>query len=181
MGPVKTLLHIQRKRLAELGIKTITGSSRWVYFSFKAAKFLVVGPKIYAKDDYFHVPLPEWDTETLTKGCEQIIYQCAGLPTPASAFTDLTETDLEQLFALFHFIKIGDVQPVENNISVMLFNHRMDGGETVIYFNPPQTVPSAESSGDSVLALSQRTIPAGRYGRILPKPCIIGIPTTLNK
>lgn len=136
MGPVKTLLNIQLKRRAELDLKYNAASS-WAYFSFKAAKFLVVGPKIYAKGDYFHYPLPEWDTAKLTVGCEQIIYQCAGLPTPAAPFTNLTETELENLFAMFHFIKTGDAEPVENGISAMRFNHKMGHEETTIYFSSP--------------------------------------------
>jgi hypothetical protein len=103
----RELLMIQRKQFRAFDGDRIDASI-WAYFSFKAARFLVVGAEIYRKDDFFHYPLPEWNEAKLKAGCEPIIYNCAGLPVasadlPKGAFVDLSECDLKSLFNMFHF------------------------------------------------------------------------------
>jgi hypothetical protein len=134
MGPVKSLLRIQRKAFVELDLGLIR-TSPWAYFSFKAARFLVIGANIYRKADYFHFPLEECNEQKLKDGCEQIIYHCAGLPTPKTSFNNLCEIELENLFEMFHFNKVGDTQYFGNNIFEMHITHKMNSYmENIIYF-----------------------------------------------
>jgi hypothetical protein len=135
MGSVQSLLHIQRKAFIELDLGKIR-TSTWAYFSSKAATFLVTGAQIYRKNvDYFHFPLEEWNEQKLKDGCEQIIYNCAGLPVPETAFNNLSEIELENLFEMFHFNKVGDIKYFENNIAEMHIIHKISQYmENVIYF-----------------------------------------------
>jgi hypothetical protein len=139
-GKVQTLLDFQRKTFVELGLNKIIkgkdiGKPAWAYFSRKAAIFLVVGMEIYRKQDFFHYPLVEWDEEKLRNGCEQIIYNCAGLSIPEMAFGDLSEIELQNLFELFHFQKTGDITYTDG-IAEIYFHHKISPMHSSIYFKP---------------------------------------------
>ena len=125
-GKVKTLLNIQREKLQELDLCNLEAVSTWTYISFKAARFLVVGAELYRKQDHFHYPLTGWNTEKLINGCEQIIYNCAGLPSFKTCFINLTEQEIINLFELFHFSKIEGTQHKIRNIAKMQFCHKID-------------------------------------------------------
>ena len=133
-GKVRTLLNIQRQKLEELELSHMEGIPTWAYISTKAARFLAVGAEIYQKQDYFHYPLPEWNIKKLIIGCEQIIYNCAGLPSPETCFINLSETEVIYLFELFHFSNTGEIQYKDNSIAEMNFIHKMDKRKYSAYY-----------------------------------------------
>ena len=140
-GKVKTLLNIQSEKCMELDLPPLEGFSAWTYFSYKAAIFLVVGPEIYRKDDYFQYPLPEWDSAIIKTGCEQIIYNCAGLASPQTCFEGLSESNIIMLFKMLHYTQKGDIEYKGNDIAEIHFCHIMNETPHSVYFK----IQSAEN------------------------------------
>jgi hypothetical protein len=76
----------------------------YFYFRAKACIYLQKGPVAYRRDDFFHVPRPEWDTETLIaiqRGFQQI-QEWKGL-TAATALDGVGLEDLYRLMEITHF------------------------------------------------------------------------------
>ena len=133
-GEVDSLLRKQKNVLKELNLSKHESSSMFAYFSFKAAKFLVIGAELYRKQDFFHYPLEEWDGEKLELGCRQIIEECAGLSTPETCFEGLSETDVLNLFELFHFTIDGETDFLDNDVRKIVVRHKMDGMAHTVYY-----------------------------------------------
>ena len=122
---IQKLLKLQNEKLETLGLSK-HGGSTWDYISYKAASFLIEGAEKYRKADYYSYPLEEWNEEKLKMGCEQIIYNCAGIKSDKTHFENLSEIDIRNLFEMFHFRKYGDVENRGNNIMEMPFRHKID-------------------------------------------------------
>ena len=133
VGKVQELLNIQLNKRRELNLSNNENLSTWVYCSFKAARYLAVGSDIYLKQDFFNYPLQEWDSDKLIMGCKQIIYNCAGISLIDTYFEGLSEFEIRNLFELFHFSKIDDIEYIDNEFIKINFCHKMDSRKHTVY------------------------------------------------
>lgn len=122
--------------------KELMEEFRFGYIYFKAQLFLEIGPEKYRKDDAFHQPPIDFDSndiEILNNGCRQIL-DGAGL-IPEKAFTNLDVSGFSALFRMFHFSSISRktkysfiLNGKKGILDCITFEHQVDGSR-VTYYN----------------------------------------------
>ena len=122
--------------------KALIEEFRFGYIYFKAQLFLEIGPEKYRKEDAFHQPPIDFDSndiEILKNGCKQIL-DGAGL-IPEKAFTNLDVLGFSALFRMFHFSSISRktkysflLNGKKGVLDQITFEHVVDGTR-VTYYN----------------------------------------------
>ena len=92
------------------------------YIYFKALRFLLTDEDEYRYNDYFRYPLSEWDKAKLKIGCEQWI-QTKGI-TEQQYLEDLTQTEIRNLFELFHYNMLKVEPTTKKTVSKITFQHK---------------------------------------------------------
>lgn len=115
--------------------------NRFEYIHAKAQIYLMTGPDLYRKNDFYGMPLTNWskdELEGIKIGCEQILLG-KGL-TEENPFTDLGVNIFYKFFQVFHFHNVGrqtkrvKVDRKNHFIDKIDLEHVVDG-TCVTYFN----------------------------------------------
>lgn len=110
--------------------------NKYVYIWSKASLFLFNGEDNFRKDDYFHYPLTEWDSNQLKSGVTQIVHFLKGIDS--NYYISLESlVDIKNLLLTFHF-SIVEKKEIRNNkkenILQVKFKHIMDEDTITLFF-----------------------------------------------
>ena len=108
---------------------------QYAYVYSKAAGLLGRGPYVYACQDFFGLPEPEWDLEAIVDCARQIVHELHGISPSRPLWVDSLETT-KQLLATFHFERIDQMPPTpeETGMLVIHARHRVTREMLTIYF-----------------------------------------------
>jgi tetratricopeptide (TPR) repeat protein len=106
--------------------------SEYTYIWLKAMRLHKIKTEVYREEDYFKYPLKEWNINQIRIGVEQIVFYLKGF-TIENYLEVNTLKNAEELLKTFHF-EIMELSIINNNISKIMFRHKMDESEISLYF-----------------------------------------------
>jgi tetratricopeptide (TPR) repeat protein len=116
--------------------------NKYVYIWSKASLLLSQGFSEYRKNDFFKLPLIEWDEAEMTICINQIVHYLKGF-NPVHYIETNSLDNAINLLLTFHFERISNKQIINNNnekIQSISFKHKVDKDEIILFFKNNQTV-----------------------------------------
>jgi hypothetical protein len=106
----------------------------YTYIWSKAGLLVLMGPYIYAKNDFFGLPYAFFDTQQIVSASNQIVHQLNGAIKEKPIIVSNHETAVD-LLATFHFSEVETIK-IDNNLYSILFHHNVKTSDEIkLYFN----------------------------------------------
>jgi tetratricopeptide (TPR) repeat protein len=114
--------------------------NKYAYIWSKAAMLRAKGAANFRKDDFFHYPLEEWNSEQIESGTTQIVQYLKGVTSEHYIALNTLE-DVKNLLMTFHFSLLKHTTFVNSNGEILIrgeFKHIVDDGEIILFFKIEQ-------------------------------------------
>lgn len=114
--------------------------NKYAYIWSKAAMLRAKGAANFRKDDFFHYPLEEWNSEQIESGTTQIVQYLKGVTSEHYIVLNTLE-DVKNLLMTYHFSLLKHATFINSNGEIIIrgeFKHNVDNGEIILFFKIEQ-------------------------------------------
>jgi hypothetical protein len=126
-------VYFQQVSVQEYGTANPEWPDKFAYIWSKSGMLLRMGPWIYAKNDFWGCPNPEWNLDELIKCADQVVHQLRGISESRPVMVASAET-AHQFMKTMHFELNGNVSEFMKNAGKFEGRNIMSGERAVLYF-----------------------------------------------
>ncbi len=127
--------YLQQVAEQEFGNEIPEWPEKFIYIWAKSGLLLRMGPWIYAENDFWGFPNPEWNLDRLMDCADQVVHHLRGISESRPLMVASVETALQFMQTMHFKMKDGNGSGFMQYAGKFEGINEMTGKETVLYFS----------------------------------------------
>lgn len=127
--------YLQQVADQEFGNEIPEWPKKFSYINAKAGKLLRTGPWMYAENDFFGFPNPEWNLEGLMACADQVVHRLRGISESRPVMVASVATALQFMQTMHFELKEGNASEFMKQAGKFEGINDLTGEEAVLYFS----------------------------------------------